>query len=76
VRPDTFNIDETKIEAAITPRTKAIVPVHYAGVGCEMDAIMDIARRHGLLVIEDAAQGITAAYKGRALGLDRPPFRT
>lgn len=68
VRPDTFNIDETRIEAAVTPRTKAIVPVHYAGVGCEMDTIMDIARRHDLLVIEDAAQGITAAYKGRALG--------
>lgn len=68
IRPDTFNIDETKIEAAITPRTKAIVPVHYAGVGCEMDAIMDIARRHNLLVIEDAAQGIMSTYKGRPLG--------
>jgi len=68
IHPDTLNIDETKIEAAITPRTKAIVPVHYAGVGCEMDAIMDIAQRHGLLVIEDAAQCIMSTYKGRALG--------
>lgn len=68
IRPDTLNIDETKIEAAITEKTKAIVPVHYAGVGCEMDAIMAIARRHGLLVIEDAAQGIMASYKGRPLG--------
>ncbi|ADC62721.1 dTDP-4-amino-4,6-dideoxygalactose transaminase [Allochromatium vinosum] len=68
IRPDTLNIDETLIEAAITERTKAIVPVHYAGVGCEMDTIMEIARRHGLLVIEDAAQGVMASYKGRALG--------
>lgn len=68
VRPDTFNIDESKIEAAITARTRAIVPVHYAGVGCEMDAIMDIAERHGLIVIEDAAQGIMSSYKGRPLG--------
>lgn len=68
IRPDTLNIDESKIEAAITPRTKAIVPVHYAGVGCEMDVIMDIAHRHDLLVIEDAAQGIMSTYKGRALG--------
>ncbi|MCH4191013.1 MAG: dTDP-4-amino-4,6-dideoxygalactose transaminase [Butyrivibrio sp.] len=68
IRPDTMNIDENLIEAAITPRTRAIVPVHYAGVGCEMDTIMDIARRHHLLVIEDAAQGIMATYKGRALG--------
>ena len=68
IRPDTLNIDETKIEAAITPRTKAIAPVHYAGVACEMDAIMDIARRHNLLVIEDAAQGIMSTYKGRPLG--------
>lgn len=68
IRPDTLNIDETKIEAAITERTKAIVPVHYAGVSCEMDAIMDIARRHDLLVIEDAAQGILSTYKGRPLG--------
>ena len=68
VRPDTLNIDETKIEAAITPRTRAIVPVHYAGVACEMDTIMDIARRHGLLVIEDAAQAVLACYKGRPLG--------
>lgn len=68
VRPDTMNIDETKIEAAITERTRVIVPVHYAGVSCEMDTIMDIARRHGLLVVEDAAQGVMSTYKGRALG--------
>ena len=68
IRPDTLNIDETKIEAAITPLTKAIVPVHYAGVSCEMDTIMEIARRHNLLVIEDAAQGIMSSYKGRPLG--------
>lgn len=68
IRPDTMNIDETKIEGAITERTRAIVPVHYAGVACEMDTIMDIARRHNLLVIEDAAQGVMATYKGRALG--------
>ncbi len=68
IRPDTLNIDETKIEAAITPRTKAIVPVHYAGVGCDMDAIMAIADRHDLLVIEDAAQGLMADYRGRPLG--------
>ncbi|MDA3878205.1 MAG: dTDP-4-amino-4,6-dideoxygalactose transaminase [Halothiobacillus sp.] len=68
IRPDTMNIDENLIEAAITPKTKAIVPVHYAGVGCEMDAIMDIATRHGLFVIEDAAQGMMSTYKGRDLG--------
>jgi dTDP-4-amino-4,6-dideoxygalactose transaminase len=68
IRPDTLNIDETLIEAAITPKTKAIVPVHYAGVACEMDVIMDIAQRHGLLVIEDAAQGIMSTYKGKPLG--------
>lgn len=68
IRPDTMNIDEKLIEAAITDKTKAIVPVHYAGISCEMDTIMDIAARHGLLVIEDAAQGILATYKGRALG--------
>jgi dTDP-4-amino-4,6-dideoxygalactose transaminase len=68
IRPDTLNIDESLIEAAITSKTKAIVPVHYAGVACEMDAIMDIARRHRLLVIEDAAQGVMSCYKGRALG--------
>ncbi|MDB4575812.1 dTDP-4-amino-4,6-dideoxygalactose transaminase [bacterium] len=68
IREDTLNLDEEKIEAAITPRTKAIVPVHYAGVACEMDAIMDIARRYNLLVIEDAAQGIMSTYKGKALG--------
>ena len=68
IREDTLNLDERLIEAAITPRTRAIVPVHYAGVGCEMDTIMEIARRHGLAVVEDAAQGVTASYKGRALG--------
>ncbi|MCD7754376.1 MAG: dTDP-4-amino-4,6-dideoxygalactose transaminase [Clostridiales bacterium] len=68
VRPDTMNIDETKIEAAITDRTRVICAVHYAGIGCEMDTIMDIAHRHGLLVVEDAAQGVMASYKGRALG--------
>jgi dTDP-4-amino-4,6-dideoxygalactose transaminase len=68
IRKDTLNIDESLIEAAITPKTKAIVPVHYAGVGCEMDTIMEIAQRHGLLVIEDAAQGVMAKYKGRSLG--------
>ena len=68
IRPDTLNIDETLIEAAITPRTKVIVPVHYAGVACEMDTIMDIAERHKLLVVEDAAQGVMSSYKGRALG--------
>ncbi len=68
IRPDTMNIDEKKIEAAITPKTKGIVPVHYAGVSCEMDTIMDIAKRHNLWVIEDAAQGIMSTYKGKALG--------
>ncbi len=68
IRPDTMNIDETKIEAAITDKTKAIVPVHYAGVSCEMDTIMDIAKRHNLKVVEDAAQGIMSTYKGKALG--------
>ncbi len=68
VRPDTMNIDETKIEAAITPKTKVIVPVHYAGVACEMETIMDIAKRHNLMVVEDAAQGVMSTYKGKALG--------
>lgn len=68
IRPDTMNIDESLIEDAVTERTRAIVPVHYAGVGCEMDVIMDIAKRHGLMVVEDAAQGIMASYKGKALG--------
>lgn len=68
IRPDTMNIDETLIEAAITERTKAIAVVHYAGVACEMDTIMDIARRHHLLVVEDAAQAIMCSYKGRPLG--------
>ncbi len=68
IRPDTMNIDETKIEPAISKKTKAIVAVHYAGVGCEMDAIMALAYKHGLIVIEDAAQGLLAKYKGRPLG--------
>ena len=68
IRPDTMNIDETLIEAAITDKTKAIVPVHYAGVACEMDTIMDIAKRHNLIVVEDAAQGVMSTYKGKALG--------
>ena len=68
IRPDTMNIDETKIEAAITEKTKAIVPVHYAGVACAMDEIMAIARKYNLKVIEDAAQGVNAYYKGKALG--------
>lgn len=68
IRPDTMNIDEKLIEAAITDKTKAIVPVHYAGVSCEMDTIMDIAKKHNLKVIEDAAQGVMAFYKDKALG--------
>lgn len=68
VRPDTMNINETLIEAAITEKTKAIIPVHYAGVACEMDTIMDVAKRHNLYVIEDAAQGVMSTYKGKALG--------
>jgi dTDP-4-amino-4,6-dideoxygalactose transaminase len=68
VRPDTLNLDETRIEAAITPRTRAILLVHYAGVACEMDAIMDIAARHGLVVVEDNAHGLLGCYKGRQLG--------
>ena len=68
IRPDTMNIDETKIEAAITDRTRAIVVVHYAGVACEMDSIMATAARHGLKVIEDAAQAVMSTYKGRACG--------
>lgn len=68
IREDTLNLDERLIEAAITPRTRAIVPVHYAGVACEMDSIMAIARKHGLKVVEDAAQGVMASYKGRPLG--------
>jgi dTDP-4-amino-4,6-dideoxygalactose transaminase len=68
VREDTMNLDERLIEAAITPRTRAIVPVHYAGVACEMDTILAIAQRHGLKVVEDAAQGVMATYKGRGLG--------
>lgn len=68
IRPDTLNIDENLIEQAITSKTKAIVAVHYAGVGCEMDVIMAIAKKHNLIVIEDAAQGVMSSYKGRALG--------
>ena len=68
IRPDTMNIDETKIEHAITEKTRAIVPVHYAGVSCEMDSIMQIAQKYHLFVIEDAAQGVMSAYKGKALG--------
>ena len=68
IREDTLNLDEQLIEDAVTPRTRAIVPVHYAGVSCEMDSIVAIAKRHNLKVVEDAAQGIMASYKGRALG--------
>ena len=68
IRPDTMNIDESKIERAITSKTKVIVPVHYAGVACEMDTIMDIAERHKLFVVEDAAQGMMSTYKGKTLG--------
>jgi dTDP-4-amino-4,6-dideoxygalactose transaminase len=68
IRPDTLNIDETKLEPLITPRTKAIVPVHYAGVGCEMDAILDVARRHQVPVVEDNAHGLFGKYRGRMLG--------
>ncbi|MBK2297399.1 aminotransferase class V-fold PLP-dependent enzyme, partial [Francisella philomiragia] len=64
IRPDTMNIDETKIEAAITANTKVIVPVHYAGIACDMDSIMTIARKHNLFVVEDAAQGVMSSYKG------------
>lgn len=68
IRDDTLNLDETLVESAITPRTRAIVPVHYAGVSCEMDTILDVARRHGVRIVEDAAQGVMSTYKGRALG--------
>ena len=68
IRPDTMNIDETLIEQAVTEKTKAVVPVHYAGVACEMDTIMDIAGRHNLKVVEDAAQGVKSTYYGKALG--------
>src|SRR5687767_11069201 len=68
IRPDTLNIDEDLLEAAITPRTRAVVAVHYAGVACDMAPIVAIARRHGLTVIEDAAQGLLASYRGRPLG--------
>ena len=68
IRPDTLNMDETLVESLITPRTRAIVPVHYAGVACDMDVLMDIAGRHDLRVVEDAAQGVGSTYKGRGLG--------
>ena len=68
IRPDTMNMDETKIEQAITEKTRVIAPVHYAGIACEMDTIMDIARKHHLLVVEDAAQGVMSTYKEKALG--------
>src|SRR5919107_2842271 len=68
VRPDTLNLDESRLEAAITPHTKAIVPVHYAGVGCEMDSIMDIARRYNIAVVEDNAHGLFGKYRGKYLG--------
>jgi dTDP-4-amino-4,6-dideoxygalactose transaminase len=68
IRPDTLNLDETRLEALITPRTRAIVVIHYAGVGCEMDVILEIARRHGVPVVEDNAQGLFARYRGRPLG--------
>jgi dTDP-4-amino-4,6-dideoxygalactose transaminase len=68
IRPDTFNLDETQLERLITPRTRAVVPVHYAGVGCEMDAILEIAGRYGIDVVEDNAHGLFGKYKGRYLG--------
>ena len=68
IRPDTFNLDESKLEAAITPRTKAILPVHYAGVGCEMDTIIEVANRHGIAIVEDNAHGLFGRYKGQYLG--------
>ena len=68
IRPDTLNLDESRLEAAITPKTRAIVPVHYAGVGCEMDVIMEIADRHQLAVVEDNAHGLFGKYKGKYLG--------
>ena len=68
IRPDTLNLDEAKLEELITPRTRAIVPVHYAGVGCEMDAILEIAGRHGVAVVEDNAHGLFGKYRGRWLG--------
>ncbi len=68
IRPDTLNLNESRLEAALTPKTKAIVPVHYAGVGCEMDSIMDVARRHNMAVVEDNAHGLFGKYKGKYLG--------
>ncbi len=73
IRPDTLNLDERQLESRITPRTRAIVVVHYAGVGCEMDAILEIARRHGLAVIEDNAHGLFGRYRGRHAGHIRQP---
>jgi len=72
IRPDTLNIDERQIESLITPRTRAIAPVHYAGVGCEMDAICDVARRHGLAIVEDNAHGLFGSYRGKPLGTFSP----
>ena len=72
IRPDTLNLDETKLEALITDKTRAIVPVHYAGIGCEMDTIMDVATRHGIPVVEDDAQGLLGTYRGRPLGRSGP----
>ena len=71
IRPDTMNIDENLIEDAITEKTKVIVPVHYAGVACEMDKIMEIAKKYNLIIVEDAAQGVMSKYKERALGTIR-----
>ena len=68
IRPDTMNIDESLVESAITSQTKAIVPVHYAGVGCEMDVLLDIAQRHNIFVIEDAVQAVLSSYKNKRLG--------
>ena len=68
IRPDTLNMDESQVERLLTPRTKAIIPVHYAGVGCEMDVIMDVASRHGIAVVEDNAHGLFGSYRGRKLG--------
>ncbi len=74
IRPDTINIDESKIEAAITERTRVIVSVHYAGVACEMDSIIALAQQYNLLVVEDAAQGMMSTYKGQALGRHYRPY--
>src|SRR5580692_1389853 len=68
IRPDTLNLDESRLEKLITARTRAIVPVHYGGVGCEMDAILEVASRHGIAVVEDNAHGLFGSYKGKPLG--------